>query len=121
MHELSIATSLLDEVLAQAKEHGDGRVRQIDLEVGVMRLVFPDALRESFAIISEGTPAEGATLKLTEIPLQVVCNSCRQEYSPSIEDFRCPSCRMADVRILAGNDIIIRTIAMDVNRAGDAG
>ncbi len=118
MHEMTIAQSLLDHVLSLARQHGAKRIRRIEVELGVMRLVVMDALREAFAVISEDTAAEGAELKMAETGLRAACNLCGQEYSAKVEDFRCPACRQADVRILAGNDIIIKSVTLDIPKSG---
>jgi hydrogenase nickel incorporation protein HypA/HybF len=118
MHEMTIATSLLEEVLALVGQHKARRVGEVEVELGVMRLVVPESLQVAFAVVSEGTPAEGAILKLTETPLRASCNLCQNEYSAQVGDFRCPSCGQADVRITGGNDIIIKSVALDVAGSG---
>lgn len=118
MHEMTIASSLLDEVLSLARQHNAHLVSEIEVEVGVMRLVVAEALQEAFAIISEGTPAAGARLKLSETSLRASCNRCHNDYRARVDDFRCPSCGQADVQITGGNDIIIKSVALDVPRTG---
>jgi hydrogenase nickel incorporation protein HypA/HybF len=117
---MTIATSLLEEVLALVRQHKARRVREIEVELGVMRLVVPESLETAFAVLSEGTVAEGARLKLTETPLRAVCNQCQKEYSARVDDFRCPACGQADVRITGGNDIIM-AVALDVAESGSCG
>jgi hydrogenase nickel incorporation protein HypA/HybF len=114
MHEMTIAAGLLQEVLELARQHHARRIAQIELELGVMRLVVPESLQAAFEVVSEGTAAQGAALKLSETPLRAACNCCGQEYSARVDDFRCPACHLADVRIVAGNDIIIKSVSLDI-------
>lgn len=111
MHEMSIAMGLLEQVLELAKRHGADRVEEIQVEMGVLRLVVPEALTAAFAIAAEGTPAAGAVLKMSETPLRAACNRCGRQYGADPGDFRCPGCGQADVQILAGNDIIFKSVA----------
>ncbi len=121
MHEMSIATGILDTVLAVAAEHGAVRVEEVALEVGVMRLVVPEALAAAFEAVVAGTVVEGATLTQTEVPLQARCVPCGQAFNPTVDDFLCPACGQADVDILAGNDIILKSVVCQSTReqAGD--
>ena len=111
MHELSIATGILETALAVADEHGARRVEEIEVEVGVMRLVVPESLEMAFAVLTEGTAAAGAKLKITEVPIRAKCVGCDADFSPALDNFACPGCGRADVDIVGGNDIILKSVA----------
>ena len=63
MHELAIATSVVDAVCARA---GDRRVHVVTLRIGALTAVVPDALRFSFELAAEGTVASAARLAIEE-------------------------------------------------------
>jgi hydrogenase nickel incorporation protein HypA/HybF len=68
MHELSIASAVLDIV----QRHADGRrVARVELKVGHLRQVVPSALEFAFELVAEGTEAEGAELVMQEVPARV--------------------------------------------------
>ena len=119
MHEMSIATGILDSALAAAAEHGAARIVELDVELGVMRLVVPEALRMAFEVIAEGTAAEGARLKLTEVGLRGRCVPCGREFEPEVDNYLCPACGQADVDIFTGNDIILKSVVCQTEE-GDA-
>ena len=121
MHELSIATQILETVLAAAAEHGAVRVEEVELEVGAMRLVVPEALDGAFEIAAEGTVAEGARLKQTEIPPRATCRHCGRAFEPKLDDFLCPACGQAEVEIVGGNDIILKSVVCQVDDQADPG
>jgi len=77
----------------------------------VLRQVQEDALRLSFAAAGAGTPAEQARLVVTEEKLAAVCNACERRFAPEPDNFVCPACGQADARIVAGNDIILKSLA----------
>src|SRR6185369_15466639 len=65
MHELSIATSVVETCVAHA---GGARILRVRLEVGQLAAVLPDSLRFCFEVCAHGTPAEGAELEILETP-----------------------------------------------------
>ncbi|HUU85815.1 MAG TPA: hydrogenase maturation nickel metallochaperone HypA [Phycisphaerae bacterium] len=114
MHELSIAEGLIDRVSAAARGHCASRVTEVTVSVGVMRLVVPEALQIAFGAVAEGTMAEGAELQIVEQTAKAVCNRCGGAFEPDIGCYLCPSCGLADVRITAGNEIILESVVCDV-------
>ncbi len=110
MHEMSIATSLLDEVLAALSGHDGARVDLVELEVGSLRLIVPEAMDLAWRSLTVGTPAAGSALKITEIEPFARCRVCGCEYRPELISFLCPKCGKADVDILSGNDIILKSL-----------
>ncbi|NQU75156.1 MAG: hydrogenase maturation nickel metallochaperone HypA [Planctomycetes bacterium] len=110
MHELSIAADLLRNVLAVAAEHEAVRIEQVTIEVGVLRQVVPEAIVEAFAMLAVGTAAEGAALKVTELPARAECRRCGNTYAVSVDVYVCPQCGQADARLVDGNDILLQTV-----------
>ena len=68
MHELSIAQSLRDTALAAAGEYNARRISVIRLRIGGLRQIVEESLREAFAILAEGSIAEGATIQIDWAP-----------------------------------------------------
>jgi hydrogenase nickel incorporation protein HypA/HybF len=118
MHETSIAAALLDQLLRIAAEHHATRIEQVEVRCGVMRQVVPEALQLAFEAASAGTPAAGAQLTIIEEGLVVRCRACRAEFASGLDDYRCPRCKTADVELIAGHDIILRSVVCQANTAG---
>jgi len=110
MHELSIATGLMEQVKAAAAEHGVSRVESLHITIGAMRQVVPEALAMAFEVVSEGTLAEGATLEIVEEPIRARCRQCGRQFDCRIGEFVCPGCGQADVRLTMGNDIVLTSM-----------
>jgi hydrogenase nickel incorporation protein HypA/HybF len=114
MHELSIATAVLNTAL----KHADDRpVTAVNLRVGAMRQVVPDSLAFYWDIVARDTACEGATLTLEEIATRLGCRACGHEWSPEIPAFRCPGCGGADVRALAGEELEVESIEVEQREA----
>lgn len=73
MHELSLATAVVDACAARA---AGARVLRVRVEVGQLAAVLPDALRFCFDVCAQGTTVEGAALEIMEIPGRATCDDC---------------------------------------------
>ena len=66
MHELSLANGIIGIVKAEAEKSGFQRVLEISLKVGEYSGIVPRCLEEFFPVAAEGTPAQGAALRIDE-------------------------------------------------------
>ena len=64
MHEMSVALHLLAQLEALAEEHGANAVTEIELSVGALQGVVPEALDLAFSAAAEGTIAGGQSSDL---------------------------------------------------------
>lgn len=110
MHEMAIATELIAGLERLAEEHGLDRLEEVVVAAGTLRGVVPEALDIAFTCAAEGTAAEGARLILERVPARASCRGCGGRFEPGVDDYRCPRCGEADVEILEGNDIILRSV-----------
>ena len=113
MHEMSIATALMRQVLDAVATHKVARVRELEVVMGAMRRVVPEALRMAFEVVSEGTSAEGAALKITEEPARAKCRACGRTFPCGTAEFVCPGCGEADVDFVGGNDIVLKSMTCE--------
>lgn len=114
MHEMAIASALVDQVLRVAREHKADRVREVIVVCGVMRQVVPEALELAFEVLTEGTAAQGATLKIETQGLVARCRECGLQYEATVDNFGCPTCMAAAPELLRGQDIILQSVVCDV-------
>ena len=114
MHELSIASAVLNTALKHA---GDRRVSTVNVRAGRLRQVVPESLRFYFQIVARDTACEGAELELVEIEARLRCRECRQGWSPTIPAFRCPRCGSAQVEIEAGEELEVDYIEVEEQEA----
>ncbi len=117
MHEMAIASNLLEQVVRIAEQHNSSAVERVELDVGLLQQVVPDSLMLAFAAAAQDTPAAGAVLELTEVKPVARCRPCDAPFEPSLTDYVCPRCGQADVQIVAGQDIILRSIVLRTKEA----
>jgi len=110
MHEMSIATELLRQVLEAAAEHGAGCVEKVVVRCGVLRQVVPEALDAAFTAAARGTTAEDATLEMEEEPAEARCRRCGESFRCRVDNYLCPTCNQADVEIVRGNQILLMSV-----------
>jgi hydrogenase nickel incorporation protein HypA/HybF len=114
VHELSIAQSLLDIVVQEAKRHGVERVIRVGVKVGTFSAVVPSALTFSFDLIKEDTVASQAELAIEEVPLMGRCQDCGQvleNLDSPIAD--CPNCGSKKIELTQGRELTIAFIETD--------
>jgi hydrogenase nickel incorporation protein HypA/HybF len=113
MHELSIATYLLDAVVEQAQQVGASRVLAINLVVGERAGVVDDSLQFSFDLLAPSTLAEGARINTRRTPMRFHCAGCERDYSPANRDFRCPDCGTFGQLADDGSALVIESIEVE--------
>ncbi|MCS6847828.1 MAG: hydrogenase maturation nickel metallochaperone HypA [Anaerolineae bacterium] len=115
MHELSIAASLVESAEQAARRAGAQRVTQVFLRLGALSGVAKDALLFSYDIATAGTLLAGSQLVIEDVPVIVHCDQCRCDVAlPGIQDFRCPVCGRLCVQIVAGRELEIAGIEIEV-------
>ncbi len=93
MHEMSTIVRMVNMACETARREGGGRLRSLSIRVGAMTGILPCYLEKYFPEASKGTPAEGAILKITEVPVTVSCMDCGTVYEPEkTPGRRCPRC-----------------------------
>jgi hydrogenase nickel incorporation protein HypA/HybF len=108
MHELAITQSVVDAVCERAA----GRpVRSVQVRVGALTAVVPDAMRFCFDLVVEGTSAEGARLDIDLRRGATHCRSCGADSEIDEPIALCP-CGSADVDVTAGRELTI--VSMEV-------
>lgn len=111
MHELAIAQNIKEAVESELEKHvGLTRVSSINLVIGGMHAVVPDALRFSFDVICRESKLDGAKLDIREIPVKGSCARCGSDFEIKDHFFICPSCGSTDVSISGGKEFYIESI-----------
>ena len=106
MHELSIASAILD----TAERHAGGRrVTVVSLRVGELRQVVPDTLAFYWEVVARGTRCEGARLDQAVIAARLRGAACGTEWAMAEADFRCAACGAA-AEVIGGQELEVESI-----------
>jgi hydrogenase nickel incorporation protein HypA/HybF len=110
VHELSLA----DAVVTIAREHARGRpVSAVDVRIGRLRQVVPDALAFAFELVAAGTEVEGAELRVEHIPVRVRCARCGAESEAPEFPLACAECGSVDVEVVAGDELLVESLEIE--------
>jgi hydrogenase nickel incorporation protein HypA/HybF len=111
MHELSIAISMIDQIVEESANRGGLDVEVVHMRLGVFAGVDKNALFFAYSLACEGTPLEGSRLVIETIPLLVYCPTCKVERTPpSIYQICCPECLTPTPEILTGREIEVASL-----------
>jgi hydrogenase nickel incorporation protein HypA/HybF len=114
MHEAAIAAPLLrlvlEETEKQAAVSGPLAVSHIRIKAGLLMAIEPLTLQGCFALMAEGTAAEGAALEVENVPMQGHCDACGQDVVTGARTFGCPVCMSAEVSWSGGNELFIDSL-----------
>lgn len=110
MHELSIAESLVEQLTALARREGAARVARVDLRVGALSGVDPEALAFAFPVAAEGTVAEGADLVARLVPARATCRACGAETESDSCFAVCTRCASPDLTFQGGRDLTLYAV-----------
>lgn len=110
MHELTIASALVEQVCDHALSVGAARVAEVNIRMGVLSGI-ARSLYFCFPCASRGTLCETARLHIEEVPLTVMCAHCDAVKSPAaLYNFRCPDCGRPTPKVLTGREMQLVSI-----------
>ena len=113
MHELGIATNIVEAVQREIASHGYGRVTTVALRVGAMTDVDHEALRFGFDVITRDTPLNGVRLAIESVPIRIRCERCGQDSEIQQYHFICPKCAETRVTLINGTELDIAYLEIE--------
>lgn len=113
MHELAIATSLVETAVRTAAAHRAARVSRLRLLLGSLAGVERNALEFSFPIAARGTLCEGAVLEIVPVPARGTCPRCRT--TADVNDLMAPCGQCGDwpLEVSGGRDMTLESLEVD--------
>jgi len=112
MHELTIASNIIDIVLAEASEKGADSVKEICLEIGLLAGIEYESLDFALETLIQGTAIAGADIIVEKPAGGAKCNRCGDEFSFDSFMGKCAKCGSADLSVIRGMELRIKTITI---------
>jgi hydrogenase nickel incorporation protein HypA/HybF len=119
MHELSIASSIVESVLEFADTHQAKKVLAVRLAIGELTCVEAEQLRFCYTAVTKETAIEESELEIEQTPAVVRCPHCSYQGPPkywdgalsaaSIPTLQCPECGKT-AEAIEGHECSIRNI-----------
>lgn len=110
MHELSVMSYLLERVETHAERLGASKVVTINLVIGDRTSIVDDSLLFYFDMMTPGTVAEGASLKVRRTQTRCHCVVCARDFVPDGYGFRCPACETVGEVTNDGSEFLIESL-----------
>jgi hydrogenase nickel incorporation protein HypA/HybF len=110
MHEVSIVNDLFRIILDVSEREKLSRVDKVHFQLGEMLQVVPELFRFAFDSAKEDTIAADADLEIEFVPVKMRCRSCGHEFEVEEQSFYCPACNGADLDLLEGKELFIKSI-----------
>jgi len=105
MHELGIATAIIEQVSAQAKKYKASAVKSVTIKVGTYSGVCTESLEFVYGPLAEDTLLENSQLIIQMSPFKIYCPHCQQTFAPAQFRRSCEVCGSTDVEIISGREL----------------
>ena len=112
MHEMGIATSVLDAAQREAERHPGSKVMKVGVRVGEWSGVDPDSLRfcfEALVVGCDSTP----TLDIEFRPRQNRCPSCGNVFALKEYLNDCPNCGAVTTEPVSGDELELAYVELE--------
>lgn len=121
MHEFSMTSQIVQNVLAEAEKRGAKKVTEVHLVIGKLTFLGLEQVRFAYEALTKGTIMEASKLFIEEQEGVVKCGNCGYQggfkyeddplYHVSMPTLKCPKCTNA-VTITAGKECTVKNIKM---------
>jgi len=113
VHEIAIASSILECVSAEAQKHPGAQLISVCVRVGELSNVDKDALDFAFEALTRGTDREHLKLIVEWCSRRQKCTSCSAEFDVQDFDLACPKCRSGQTTCVSGTELDIAYIELE--------
>lgn len=105
MHELSIASEIISIVEQTMIRERLTRIDTVNIRLGALTGVNPDALAFGFEAATAETRLDGAELVIEQIPVRGICRVCNKDFEAREFVFICSHCGSSDLDITQGEEL----------------
>ena len=113
MHELGIASSVLEAVRAETRRHPGALPVKVTLRVGELAGVDPGALTFSFQALTRQTDWEGLVLDIETCPRRHRCAACGSTFPVVDCAFTCPTCGAGRTECVGGDELELAYLELE--------
>jgi hydrogenase nickel incorporation protein HypA/HybF len=110
MHELRIAEDLSTIVIEVAEKEKLTIVSKVNISFGQLIQIVPDIFEFAFREAVRNSIAENAEVKIEIVPVKMKCRNCGNGFMVEENLFRCNSCKSAELEIIHGKELFIKSI-----------
>ena len=113
MHEIGIASSILDAVRTEAARHPGAKPRKVAVRIGELAAVDADALHFAFGVLTRDTELESLELEIETCPRRHRCDACAAEFNVTGYETQCPQCGEKRTACIGGDQLELAYLELD--------
>jgi hydrogenase nickel incorporation protein HypA/HybF len=113
MHELSVATNILDTVRRSVPLQAQYSVHSVNIRLGTQAGVVSDSLLFCFDILKSDLGFKNASLNIENVPFSIFCGSCNETLRNDSGLLVCPLCGGTDTTIASGTELQIVDVELE--------
>jgi hydrogenase nickel incorporation protein HypA/HybF len=110
MHELSIATGIVEIAERTLQQNGMKKIYAIHIVIGELTCVDETALRFALEPAGKETVVEGSEIIIQKQKAIASCQPCGKEFEPVGFVAQCPKCKGFDTKIVKGRELYVKSI-----------
>jgi hydrogenase nickel incorporation protein HypA/HybF len=113
VHEIGIASSILECAAAEMRRHPGARLQSVGVRIGALSNVDKDALDFAFEALTRDTDLANLKLEIEWRPWRQKCFSCSAEYDVQNMDVTCPKCASNNSICIGGTELDIAYLELE--------
>ena len=107
MHEVGIASSILETLDAEARRRPESRIVAVGLRIGELSNIDKDALTFAFDALTRDSFWQGLRIEIDWRPRRQKCLACGKEFSIENYQLDCPQCGDSASTCVSGTELDI--------------
>jgi hydrogenase nickel incorporation protein HypA/HybF len=113
MHELSIALSIVDLSIKQARASSATSVLEVELDIGTLSGIEFASLEFGLQAAVKNTMLENTKFRINRIKALAECTQCNHLFIPDGPFRRCPLCNDAGTSLIRGKELQIKSLLIE--------
>ena len=113
MHEMSIATSIVEIAEGEARKANAKIITEVEMDIGTISGIELDALNFAFMALKPKTMLKDAEIKINIIQAKSICEDCNHEFETENVYTLCPKCDSYKTTVLQGKEMKVKSILVD--------
>jgi hydrogenase nickel incorporation protein HypA/HybF len=105
VHEMGIASSILDRAAAEIRQRPGCRPLKVGVRIGEMAGIDPESLRFAFDALILDTDLQGLALDVEYRPPRARCRECAREFEVHNFELQCPRCASQNAECISGDEL----------------
>lgn len=114
MHEMSVADSLIETIITEAKKL-NARPVKVTISCGQLNPINDEVMQTAFEVVTRDTICEDAELVVVHVSWRAECRECGHKYDFDVYDPKCPKCESTEVDLQEDAPLQLDEIEFDEN------